>query len=97
MKNATLRQLAVFETVARHLHFTRAAEELGTTQPSVSIQVKQLEDNLDIPLFEQLGKRFSRVAETFKDLVLPAAQQHVQGNAASDQRAIRVRAGSRAK
>jgi len=57
MKNATLRQLAVFETVARHLHFTRAAEELGTTQPSVSIQVKQLEDNLDIPLFEQLGKR----------------------------------------
>lgn len=57
MKNATLRQLAVFETVARNLHFTRAAEELGTTQPSVSIQVKQLEDNLDIPLFEQLGKR----------------------------------------
>lgn len=57
MKNATLRQLVVFETVARHLHFTRAAEELGTTQPSVSIQVKQLEDNLNIPLFEQLGKR----------------------------------------
>lgn len=47
----------VFETVARHLHFTRAAEELGTTQPSVSMQVKQLEDNLGVSLFEQLGKR----------------------------------------
>ena len=57
MKNATLRQLMVFETVARHLHFTRAAEELGTTQPSVSMQVKQLEDNLGVPLFEQLGIR----------------------------------------
>ena len=43
--NNLLRQLTVFETVARHLHFTRAAEELGTTQPSVSMQVKQLEDN----------------------------------------------------
>lgn len=57
MKNATLRQLAVFETVAKHLHFTRAAEALGTTQPSVSMQVKQLEDNLGIALFEQVGKR----------------------------------------
>lgn len=57
MKNSTLRQLVVFETVARHLHFTRAAEELGTTQPSVSMQMKQLEDNLGVPLFEQLGKR----------------------------------------
>lgn len=57
MKNATLRQLTVFETVARHLHFTRAAEALGTTQPSVSMQVKQLEDNLGVALFEQIGKR----------------------------------------
>lgn len=57
MKNTTLRQLTVFETVARHLHFTRAAEALGTTQPSVSMQVKQLEDNLGVPLFEILGKR----------------------------------------
>lgn len=57
MKNATLRQLTVFETVARHLHFTRAAEALGTTQPSVSMQIKQLEDNLGVALFEQIGKR----------------------------------------
>ena len=57
MKNTTLRQLTVFETVARHLHFTRAAEALGTTQPSVSMQVKQLEDNFGVSLFELLGKR----------------------------------------
>ncbi len=36
MKNATLRQLKVFEGVARHLSFTRAAEELHLTQPAVS-------------------------------------------------------------
>jgi DNA-binding transcriptional LysR family regulator len=53
----TLRQLKVFESVARHLNFTRAAEELFLTQPAVSMQVKQLEDQLGVPLFEQLGKR----------------------------------------
>ncbi len=57
MKNTTLRQLTVFLTAARHLHFTRAAQELGMTQPSVSMQIRQLEENLDIALFEQIGKR----------------------------------------
>ncbi|MHB8668347.1 MAG: LysR family transcriptional regulator [Burkholderiales bacterium] len=57
MKNATLRQLTVFLTAARHLHFTRAAQELGMTQPSVSMQIRQLEENLGIALFEQIGKR----------------------------------------
>jgi len=53
----TLRQLKVFESVARHLNFTRAAEELHLTQPAVSMQIKQLEESLAVPLFEQLGKR----------------------------------------
>lgn len=57
MKNATLRQLKVFETVARHLSFSRAAEELHLTQPAVSTQVRQLEQHVGLPLFEQLGKR----------------------------------------
>lgn len=57
MKNTTLRQLTVFLTVARHLHFTRAAQELGLTQPTVSMQIRQLEENLGIALFEQIGKR----------------------------------------
>lgn len=57
MRHATLRQLNVFEAVARHLSYTRAAEELHLTQPAVSIQVKQLETHAGLPLFEQLGKK----------------------------------------
>ncbi len=57
MKNATLRQLKVFESVARHLSFSRAAEEMHLSQPAVSIQVKKLEDHAGLPLFEQLGKK----------------------------------------
>ncbi len=57
MKNATLRQLKVFETVARLLSFSRAAEELHLTQPAVSVQVKHLEQHAGLPLFEQLGKK----------------------------------------
>lgn len=57
MKNATLRQLKVFESVARNLSYTRAAEELFTTQPTVSIQLKQLTDIVGHPLLEQIGKR----------------------------------------
>lgn len=57
MKNATLRQLKVFETVARHASFSRAAEELHLTQPAISTQVKTLESHVGLPLFEQLGKK----------------------------------------
>jgi DNA-binding transcriptional LysR family regulator len=57
MKNATLRQLKVFEAVARNLSFSRAAEELHLTQPAVSTQVKRLEEHAGLPLFEQLGKK----------------------------------------
>lgn len=53
----TLRQLEVFEAVARHLSFSRAAEELFLTQPAVSMQVKQLEESAGLPLLEQVGKR----------------------------------------
>ena len=53
---ATLHQLRVFETVARHGSFTRAAEELFITQPTVSSQVKQLTKAVGLPLFEQIGK-----------------------------------------
>jgi LysR family transcriptional regulator, low CO2-responsive transcriptional regulator len=57
MKNATLRQLKVFEAVARHLSYSRAAEELYLTQPAVSIQIKTLEGHVGLALFEQLGKK----------------------------------------
>ncbi len=57
IRNATIRQLKVFESVARNLSFTRASEELHTTQPTVSIQLKQLADIIGQPLLEQIGKR----------------------------------------
>ena len=57
MIHATLHQLKVFEATARHGSFTRAAEELFLTQPTVSIQVKQLTKAVGLPLFEQIGKR----------------------------------------
>ena len=55
--NITFRQLQIFESVARHLSYTRASEELHLTQPAVSMQIKQLEQSVGLPLFEQLGKK----------------------------------------
>ncbi|MBE0509616.1 MAG: LysR family transcriptional regulator [Chromatiales bacterium] len=57
MIKATLQQLRLFEAVARHGSFTRAAEAIHLTQPAVSIQVKRLEGTLGTQLFEQMGKR----------------------------------------
>lgn len=57
MLHLTLRQLQVFEAVARHLSYTRAARELHLSQPAVSMQVKLLEESIGLPLFEQLGKK----------------------------------------
>ena len=57
MKHATLRQLKVFESVARHLSFSRAAEELHLTQPAVSTQVGKLEEHAGNALFEQFRKK----------------------------------------
>jgi DNA-binding transcriptional LysR family regulator len=52
-----LRQLKIFEAVARHLSFSRAAAELHLTQPAVSMQVRSLEAAAGLPLTEQVGKR----------------------------------------
>ena len=57
MRHTTLRQLEVFEAIARLGSFTRAAEELHLTQPTVSMQIKKLTDAVGMPLFEQVGKR----------------------------------------
>jgi len=57
MKNATLRQLRVFEAVSRLMSFSGAARELHLTQPAVSIQIRQLEENAAMPLFERIGRK----------------------------------------
>ena len=57
MKNATFRQLRVFSEVARHLSFARAAEALHLTPPAVTMQVKELESHVGLPLFQRDGRR----------------------------------------
>ena len=57
MFHFTLRQLQVFEKVASRLNYSRAAEELFLSQPAVSMQIKQLEAHIGLPLFEQMGKK----------------------------------------
>jgi DNA-binding transcriptional LysR family regulator len=57
MFHFTLRQLRIFAAAARHQSFTRASEELHLSQPAVSMQIRQLEDNVELPLFEQTGRQ----------------------------------------
>jgi DNA-binding transcriptional LysR family regulator len=59
MKNATFRQLRVFNEVARQLSFVRAAENLHLTPPAVTMQIKELESQVGMPLFDRSGKKVS--------------------------------------
>lgn len=76
-----MRQLRIFEAVARFGSISRAAVEVHLTQPAVSMQVKQLEDQLGLQLLEHVGKRMclteagrelrvhaGRIAEQITDL-----------------------------
>ncbi|MEZ4905142.1 MAG: LysR family transcriptional regulator [Spirosomataceae bacterium] len=55
--NFTLHQLKIFQAVARLKSVTKAAETLNMTQPAVSIQLKNLQDQFDIPLTEVIGRQ----------------------------------------
>jgi DNA-binding transcriptional LysR family regulator len=59
MLHVSIRQFQVFTTVARHLSFARAAEELHLSPPAVSMQVSDLENTLGVPLFERSGRRIT--------------------------------------
>jgi LysR family transcriptional regulator, transcription activator of glutamate synthase operon len=69
-------QLLYFESVSRHLHFTRAAEELNVAQPSVSQQIRKLEAELGAPLFHRMKRRvtLTEAGQTF----LPHARAVLQ-------------------
>lgn len=56
IRYATFRQFQVFEVIYRLGSFTRAAEELFLTQPTVSMQIKKLSDAIGLPLFEHVGR-----------------------------------------
>ena len=66
-------QLFIFQTVANHLSFSRAADALEITQPAVSIQVQELEKSLGITLFHRRprGLRITEAGEA----VLSYSQQ----------------------
>jgi DNA-binding transcriptional LysR family regulator len=80
MKNATLRQLRVFESAARHLSLTRAAEELHLTPPAVSIQIRQLEGHAHAELFERLGRGL-RLTQAGEEVLARAREilAHIRG------------------
>lgn len=59
MKTVTFRQLRVFVEVARHLSFVRAAESLHLTPPAVTMQIKELESAIELPLFDREGRKVS--------------------------------------
>ncbi len=73
MKDATVRQLQIFEAAARALSFSRAAQVLHLTQPAVSMQIRQLEHFAGVPLFERTGRRL-RLTDAGDELV-----QHARG------------------
>jgi DNA-binding transcriptional LysR family regulator len=57
MRHVTLRQFRIFDALAHHLSFSRAAKALHLTQPAVSMQIKQIEAAAGLPLVEQVGKK----------------------------------------
>ena len=66
-----LSQLRYFRKLAEVQHFTRAAERLYITQPALSNSIKQLENELGVPLFEQYGRnvRLTKYGREFNEYV----------------------------
>ncbi|WP_028486811.1 LysR family transcriptional regulator [Thiomicrorhabdus chilensis] len=90
----TSQQIRIFEAVARNLSYTKAAEELGLSQPAVSIQMKRLEENNDVKFIEVIGKKLyltrpgermlkscQRILDELHDLNghIKSAQQKIEG------------------
>jgi DNA-binding transcriptional LysR family regulator len=59
IRSLTLRQLQIFVIASRLPSFARAAEELHLTQPAVSMQIRQLEEAIGMPLFERIARRLT--------------------------------------
>lgn len=99
MINFTLKQLRYFESMAQHLHFGRAADAVGISQPALSMQIKELEELLGIALFERAAKqvRLTRFGEDFipraRDILRAVDEVGDLARLAQDNMAGRVRLG----
>ena len=82
-----------FEAAARHLSFTKAVEELVLTQSAVSRQIKDLEEQLGVPLFERRHRSLALTAAG-QEFYAAAAQVLVTMRAATDR--LRARTGRQA-
>ena len=67
-----IRQLATFIRVAQFNSFSRAAESLGYSQSAVTVQIRQLEEELDTRLFDRMGKRIALTDTGERFLTMPA-------------------------
>lgn len=96
------RDLEVFLAVARHLNFTRAGEEVHLSQPSISVRIRVLQDELGVKLFEQLGKKIAlteagQILERHARRVLSAlgdAQQAIQELQGLERGSLRIGAST---
>jgi LysR family transcriptional regulator, glycine cleavage system transcriptional activator len=85
--------LVGFEAAARHLSFTKAGEELFLTQSAVSRQIKELEDQLGVPLFQRRHRALA-LTEAGKSFYASAAQVLTLMRVATDR--LRAQAGRKA-
>jgi DNA-binding transcriptional LysR family regulator len=57
MKNLTIRQIRIFICAVKHMNFSKAAEELHVSAPAVSLQIKEMEEDIGVSLFLREGRR----------------------------------------
>lgn len=89
MKNATFRQLRVFSEAARHASFAEAARALHLSPPAVSMQIKELEAHVGLPLFEREGRKVR--LSTAGEYVLVYARRILSGLKDAEDAVARLR------
>ncbi len=99
MTNLTLKQLRYFEALARHSHFGRAADACAISQPAISVQIKELEEELGTELFERSARQVrltgfgEEFAERVRDILRSVDELGDLARASRDRLAGRLRIG----